>query len=73
LVDSGNNLHEAGNTIARNVSMVGQSIESRTRSTLVFTFGSPESVFASDVNWFVDVYEKSLGFFQLVDRPNSCI
>jgi hypothetical protein len=67
LVDGSNYFREAGNTIARNVSMVGQSIESRTRSSLVVPSRSLEGMLASNVDGLLRVDEKPLGMLVLLD------
>jgi hypothetical protein len=46
--------------------MVGQSIESRTRTALVIPTGSFESVFPSDINGLLYVDDESLGLLELL-------
>jgi hypothetical protein len=46
--------------------MVGQSIESRTRTALVILAWSSESVFASDINGLLYVDDESLGLLELL-------
>lgn len=68
LVDSCDDLCEAGDSIARNVSMVSQSIESRTRTALVGVAGSLESVFSSDVDGLGNIDKEPLRLLVILHR-----
>jgi hypothetical protein len=66
LIDGCNNFSKAGDAIARNVSMVGQRIESRARSALVISSRRLESMDSSDIDGLRGIYEESLGLLVLV-------
>jgi hypothetical protein len=71
LVYSGNDLGEAGNTVARDVTMVGESVESRARTTLIVLTRGFEDVLAGDVDGLVYIDKKPSVFLQFFNRLNS--